>query len=142
MFAALNGQVGGGLHWVIVGGESGPKARSMHPEWARLLRDQCVVAVVPFFFKQWGEWMPFAHVYENEDPDAIYDYLDGHVIALGNDGHVDMEMPADDGPPTGYQPRPEANPHYLVRLGKKRAGRELDGRTWDEMPANVLKGAA
>jgi Protein of unknown function (DUF5131) len=44
------------LDWVIVGGESGPDARPIHPEWARSLRDQCVTAGVPFFFKQWGEW--------------------------------------------------------------------------------------
>ena len=44
------------LDWIIVGGESGPKARPMHPEWARSLRDQCKAAGVAFFFKQWGEW--------------------------------------------------------------------------------------
>jgi len=43
-----------GIHWVIAGGESGPGARPLHAEWARLLRDQCVRARVPFFFKQWG----------------------------------------------------------------------------------------
>ena len=42
------------IHWVIVGGESGPKARPMHPDWVRALRDQCTQADVPFFFKQWG----------------------------------------------------------------------------------------
>lgn len=42
------------IHWVIVGGESGPKARPMNPEWARSIRDQCQAANVPFFFKQWG----------------------------------------------------------------------------------------
>lgn len=46
------------LHWVIVGGESGPNARPMHPDWARSLRDQCVAAGVPFFFKQWGMYSP------------------------------------------------------------------------------------
>lgn len=45
------------LDWVICGGESGPDARPMHPHWARLLRDQCAVAGVPFFFKQWGEYL-------------------------------------------------------------------------------------
>jgi protein gp37 len=45
------------VNWVIAGGESGPKARPMHPEWARGLRDQCKVAGVAFFFKQWGEWL-------------------------------------------------------------------------------------
>jgi protein gp37 len=43
-----------GIHWVIVGGESGPKARPMDPSWATDLRDQCRRARVPFFFKQWG----------------------------------------------------------------------------------------
>ncbi len=45
-----------GLDWVICGGESGPGARPMYPDWARSLRDQCQAAGVPFFFKQWGEW--------------------------------------------------------------------------------------
>ncbi|MDA8122454.1 MAG: phage Gp37/Gp68 family protein [Deltaproteobacteria bacterium] len=48
----------GWLDWVIVGGESGPGARPMHPDWPRSLRDQCQEAGVPFFFKQWGEWGP------------------------------------------------------------------------------------
>lgn len=46
------------LDWVICGGESGPGARPMHPDWARSLRDQCIAAGVAFFFKQWGEWAP------------------------------------------------------------------------------------
>lgn len=56
----------GGIHWVIVGGESGPGARPMHPDWARSLRGQCAAAGVPFFFKQWGEWAP------NESQGADY----------------------------------------------------------------------
>jgi protein gp37 len=44
------------IDWVICGGESGSKARPMHPQWARSIRDQCEHAGVPFFFKQWGEW--------------------------------------------------------------------------------------
>lgn len=47
-----------GIHWVIVGGESGHGARPMHPDWARGIRDQCQAADVSFFFKQWGEWWP------------------------------------------------------------------------------------
>jgi len=46
-----------GLDWVICGGESGPNARPMHPDWARSLRDQCADSGTPFFFKQWGEWI-------------------------------------------------------------------------------------
>lgn len=48
----------GTLDWIIVGGESGNGARPMHPDWARSIRDQCLAAGVPFFFKQWGEWAP------------------------------------------------------------------------------------
>jgi protein gp37 len=46
----------GRLDWVIAGGESGPKARPMHPDWVRGLRDQCLAGNIPFFFKSWGEW--------------------------------------------------------------------------------------
>lgn len=46
------------IDWVVVGGESGRGARPMHPDWVRSLRDQCVAAGVPFFFKQWGQWAP------------------------------------------------------------------------------------
>jgi protein gp37 len=46
-----------GIGWAIVGGESGPKARPMHPSWARQIRNQCVAADVPYFFKQWGTWV-------------------------------------------------------------------------------------
>jgi protein gp37 len=49
-----------GIAWVIVGGESGPAARPMHPEWVRVIRNQCVAAHVPFFFKQWGGRTPKA----------------------------------------------------------------------------------
>lgn len=47
-----------GIHWVIVGGESGPRARPMLIEWVREVRDQCTAASVPFFFKQWGGLRP------------------------------------------------------------------------------------
>lgn len=48
-----------GIHWVIVGGESGMEARPMHPNWVILIQDQCSDAGVAFFFKQWGTWLPF-----------------------------------------------------------------------------------
>lgn len=58
--ANKNGFAGPGntIGWIVVGGESGPGARPMHPDWARSLRDQCVAADVPFLFKQWGDWLP------------------------------------------------------------------------------------
>jgi len=89
---------GGRIDWVICGGESGPKARPMHPDWARSLRDQCASAGVPFLFKQWGEWVA--------DPDLAHrDVTDWSAQAC------------------------------TVRIGKKTAGRLLDGRTHDEFPA-------
>lgn len=51
----------GGIHWVIVGGESGPNARPMDPRWAESIRDQCTRSAVPFFFKQWGGRTPKAN---------------------------------------------------------------------------------
>lgn len=51
-----------GIHWVIGGGESGGAAEPTHPDWLRSLRDQCAGAGVPFFFKQWGEWLPVTHL--------------------------------------------------------------------------------
>lgn len=97
------------LHWVIVGGESGPNARPMHPDWARSLRDQCQAADVPFFFKQWGEWMP-------------YDFLDpaARAATQAKDWQRAHGSDFDRG---------------LVRVGKKAAGRLLDGREWNEVPA-------
>jgi protein gp37 len=56
------------IDWVIVGGESGPGARPMHPDWARSLRDQCATARVPFFFKQWGSWA-VTYDRDRDDPD-------------------------------------------------------------------------
>jgi protein gp37 len=50
----------GGIDWVIVGGESGPNARALHPDWVRGIRDQCLRSKTPFLFKQWGEWAPAA----------------------------------------------------------------------------------
>lgn len=84
------------LDWVIVGGESGPGARPMYPDWARSLRDQCQAARVPFLFKQWGEHMPKSN----------------HM------GLSDREI----------------NPNMMIRIGKKAAGRLLDGDTWTQFP--------
>ena len=94
-----------GINWIIAGGESGPKARPMHPEWVRMLRDQCIEAGVSFFFKQWGEWLPNAQEYDANPGD--FDYEKKHVMV------EDVAM---------------------CRAGKKKAGRKIDGRTWDELP--------
>ncbi|AMR79299.1 phage Gp37/Gp68 family protein [Cupriavidus nantongensis] len=114
-----------GISWVIVGGESGQGARPMHPDWARRLRDQCAAAGVPFLFKQWGEWTP--------------------------------AVPAPAGTPGPYALAPQSGwfgsepntPHevdcyprqfiafgcsVLQRVGKKAAGRMLDGVRHDGFP--------
>lgn len=56
------------IHWVICGGESGPDAAPMHPDWVRSLRDQCAAAAVAFFLKQWGEWIPADRKHGDFDP--------------------------------------------------------------------------
>jgi protein gp37 len=126
-----------GLDWIIMGGESGPGARPMHPDWARNVRDQCQAAGVPFFFKQWGEWMPVCPQYSDDNSDDPgLDELDmfGHNICLGNRGTLYRE---DYGLKEeywcGYQPDPWQNPWFLERVGKKKAGRLLDGREWNEI---------
>jgi protein gp37 len=104
------------LDWVIVGGESGPGARPMHLDWARSLRDQCTGAGIAFHFKQWGEWAPYgvgAGSAYNEHP---YRYIGDPITS----------PPWDDRLP---------GRRVVKRVGKRAAGRELDGRTWDEYPA-------
>ncbi len=101
------------IEWVIVGGESGPGARPMHPQWARNLRDQCAAAGVPFLFKQWGEWTPGENVERQRGTVDTAFLFDGkwlvYPLNLATDhGHVDDE--------------PD-----LYRVGKKAAGRLLDG---------------
>lgn len=66
-----------GLDWVIVGGESGKKARPMHPQWARDIRDQCVAAGVPYFFKQNGEWVSVSEV---AGPGDHFRFPDGATV--------------------------------------------------------------
>lgn len=124
----------GKLDWVIAGGESGPGARPCHPDWVRGLRDACLASNVPFFFKQWGEWLPVAAQYGDDD---FIDKLDmeAHSICLGNRGTVYMEEKnLKQLYWCGYQPDPGQEPWFLERVGKKAAGRELDGRTWDGLP--------
>ena len=129
---------GPGIDWAIAGGESGPNARPMHPDWARLLRDQCAKAGVPFHFKQWGshganavfmgsgepsfrEFASFEHWCNKATgwiaPGDVCVDLTGRVLKIGKD----------------FQ---EASyPVAVMRpMDKKAAGRLLDGRTHDEFP--------
>ena len=102
------------LDWVIVGGESGPAARPMHPKWARDLRDQCAAAGVPFLFKQWGEWLPT---------------IDGRSVT-GKILILEGAAPLTDNPQWhGFECGQKA-----ARVGKKAAGRKLDGVLHDGYP--------
>lgn len=94
-----------GIDWVVVGGESGPNARPMHPNWPRGLRDQCLKAGTPFTFKQWGE-------------------------------HISIDQPS---APAEVRAKQLSSPWgrlspMVARIGKKAAGRLLDGQLWDEQP--------
>lgn len=93
---------GGVIDWVICGGESGPNARPMNPDWARSLRDQCAAAGVKFFFKQWGE-------------------------------HAPVYADSPDEPGTHELRRPDGKPE-MRKVGKKAAGRLLDGKEHNEYP--------
>lgn len=140
----LRGDVG--VDWVIVGGESGPHARPMHPDWARSLRDQCEAAGVPFLFKQWGEWLPVSQDTDNRI-DSLY--RSNKIAAPHEDqGRIDdlygrtCKVPAlciqSDGttldPLSPMAFRQGSDPMLTFRAGKKAAGRLLDGRTWDQFP--------
>jgi protein gp37 len=118
--------INGGIDWVICGGESGPKARPMHPDWARYLRDQCVAAGVPFFFKQWGEWVSILDR-DRQDPDWRADY---QVRLSQKAGTCWLNL--DGG--GGFH---GARLNVMQRVGKARAGRLLDGREWNEFPRQM-----
>jgi hypothetical protein len=116
------------LDWVITGGESGPGARPMHPAWARALRDQCKAAGVPFFFKQFGEFSPHEIREGGEIVPPMpcfgsirnfYRWREGAFVPV--DGRENCV--------TAFAPGTIA-----VRVGKKRAGRLLDGVEYSEFP--------
>jgi protein gp37 len=126
----LNGpcQKHAALDWVVCGGESGPQARPMHPDWARSLLHQCQAAKtglpgprqgepgrsVPFFFKQWGEWI--------------------HVT------QIEAAMTKKEIDALSRNTRCRANgPEIFFKVGKHRSGRLLGGRTWDEFPESAAK---
>lgn len=106
--------------WVIAGGESSPDARPMHPDWVRSLRDQCQAAGVPFFFKQWGEWAPVEY-FDGWADDFDFRFLDGSERTLGEVNRTAAYL--------------QIGRQEYARVGKKRAGRLLDGREWSEFPS-------
>jgi len=98
------------IDWVIVGGESGSRARPCNPDWVRSVRDQCRAMGTPFLFKQWGEWAP-----ESQLPYYLGDTPSGQ----------------------SYFPVKEAHGERFFRMGKHKAGRELDGAEHLEFPRGL-----
>lgn len=117
----------GVLDWVIVGGESGHGARPMHPDWARAIRDDCVAAEVAFLFKQRGEWT-WSEPGEFRLPGKPHS---DRVAVMHPAGMTALTKA------NPFDPFERGHPNWttrIERIGKKAAGRELDGRTWDEYP--------
>jgi protein gp37 len=137
-----------GLHWVIAGGESGPHARPTHPDWFGSLRDQCSSAGVPLLFKQWGEWLPVCQqdeafttrLYRSNRKAALHEDQGALDDCYGRTCIVPYGVIHHDG--TLHQPlEPMA---FLVgtgamttfKVGKKAAGRLLDGVEHNAFPAS------
>lgn len=104
------------VDWVIVGGESGPHARPMHPDWARSLRDQCQAAGISFHYKQHGAWLHRSQVPAHLRLDLAMANVFGHDFKYHewSDGTESIRLPK--------------------TFAGTPIGRELDGRTWDEYP--------
>ncbi len=113
-----------GIHGVITGGESGHKARPAHADWVRSLRDQCASAGVPFMFKQWGEWAAWVgsspEILDNPEQTKFltYEWEDETWKDVGYPLWCDAVVPE----------------NCSGKVGKKRAGRLLDGREHLELP--------
>jgi len=101
------------IHWVIAGGESGAQGRVMHPDWIRLLHQQCQAAGVPFFFKQWGQW--------------------GWCGGNSNKKHVGI-WEGEKWPTLGLDAGDQDGVFVMISRGKKRTGRKLGGKEWLELP--------
>jgi protein gp37 len=117
-----------GINWVIVGGESGPGARPMHPRWPRDLLYQCQAAEIPYFFKQWGAWSEGS---SPQRPDAAVARTDGQWYA-----------PAQrlwDETPYVERDRVNRKDWAIVHRTVHKSERELDGRTWDEYPREAAR---
>jgi protein gp37 len=116
-----------GISWVIVGGESGAHARPMNPAWVRSLRDQCAKAQVAFFFKQHGEWVP-------APPRGQRDGFPDFNTALGRAGNPPAFFIDEAGNVHCFTSQGQPSETVVVRVGKKRAGRFLDGVTHNGFP--------
>lgn len=125
------------LHWVVAGGESGPGARPMHPDWARSLRDQCASAGVPFLFKQWGSWMPVPWKLDRDPHESDKSYIARSMTACSQHAVSVSGRLAE----LSHQPwsaerashAPETH-QAVKRVNKATAGRHLDGVEYSAFP--------
>ena len=116
-----------GLNWIIAGGESGPHARPMHPDWARRIRDQCAAADVPFLFKQWGEWTSEPLTSDGIEHQSALD-VEGQRWALSiKKGLFSWLAPNAGLWSCDNAALPRTGLVALKKTGKKNAGRLLDG---------------
>jgi protein gp37 len=116
----------GAVDAVILGGETGPGARPLHPDWVRSVRDQCAAAGVDFFFKGWGEWIAPTELnedFKNSEPKSA-SIGPERIRWIGKNG---SERRIGDG-------LRQDGDKIIVRIGRKSTGRLLDGRTHDELP--------
>ena len=115
------------LDWVICGGESGPNARPMHPDWAWSLRDQCIAANTPLFFKQWGEWSAIREFPTFQKwVQKAQTWLSAGDICMDATGKVCR---------IGGDFETAQYPITIMRkVGKKNAGSLLDGKVWNQYP--------
>ena len=109
------------IHWIIAGGESGPGARPMHPDWARSLRDQCDKYAIAYFFKQWGEYKPKYNVPISRMID-LYGQTKRETLIDITGGRSINKQPA----------------YLMERVGKHAAGNEIDGQVHQNLPKNRL----
>ena len=117
---ALDDCNGTKIDWVIVGGESGSKARPMHPDWPKSIRDQCKQFGTAFWFKQWGEW---GMIVTPDSRKCIVVCKDGTTRTI-------EEMKANE-----IKPDVSLAPTVMSKLGKKKSGNILDGKTHSELPS-------
>ncbi|WP_427452222.1 phage Gp37/Gp68 family protein [Litorimonas sp. WD9-15] len=130
------------LDWVIVGGESGPDARPMHPDWARRIRDACEGAEVPFFFKQWGAFQPFdpgdqmgnAPWRADKRPLETDHRLCGDLVCGTKDGGFVLVKPAE------MMAGLLGEVQFMRSVDTKAAGRRLDGREHNALPHPLTSG--
>lgn len=118
-----------GIQWVIAGGESGPGARPMHQVWALELRDRCIEAGIPYFFKQWGEHKPLGSL------GSLVPLTLGtkrSVVFYDGEHFKNTNQPPEQWP--SLERWQTGRGELVERVGKKNAGRLLGGREWNEFP--------